>query len=106
MENKNITLTRINSVDNILLDIEERNDELKNINIDIIQLQQIFIDLQSLINEQQDCLNTIELNIEETKELVDKTEKDINEIQTYTYKNKILGGIAAMLTFFGIKFLY
>jgi syntaxin 1B/2/3 len=52
---------------NGLEDLKSRNNEMKKLEASIIQLHQLFMDMQALVEAQGELLNNIEYNVEETK---------------------------------------
>lgn len=53
---------------NELDDLRSRNNDVKKLEESIIQLHQMFMDMQVLVDAQGELLNNIEYNVEETKE--------------------------------------
>lgn len=53
---------------NELDDLKSRNNDIKKLEQSIIQLHQMFMDMQVLVETQGELLNNVEYNIEETKE--------------------------------------
>eukprot|EP00178_Gracilaria_changii_P020345 TRINITY_DN590_c1_g1_i1.p1 TRINITY_DN590_c1_g1~~TRINITY_DN590_c1_g1_i1.p1 ORF type:complete len:360 (+),score=64.20 TRINITY_DN590_c1_g1_i1:114-1193(+) len=62
---------------NGLLDLQSRNNDIRKLEENIIQLHQLFVDMQILVDAQGDLLNNIEYNVVETKE---KTEAGFQEL--------------------------
>lgn len=52
---------------NGLEDLASRNNDIKKLEESIIQLHQLFMDMQALVDAQGELLNNIEYNVEETK---------------------------------------
>jgi syntaxin 1B/2/3 len=52
---------------NGLSDLRSRNNDIKKLEASIIQLHQLFVDMQVLVEAQGELLNNIEYNVEETK---------------------------------------
>jgi t-SNARE complex subunit (syntaxin) len=52
---------------NGLADLKSRNNDIKKLEESIIQLHQLFMDMQVLVDAQGELLNNIEYNVEETK---------------------------------------
>lgn len=60
-----------------LADLKNRNNDIKKLEESIIQLHQLFVDMQILVEAQGELLNDIEYNIGETK---GKTEAGLQEL--------------------------
>lgn len=60
-----------------LEDLQSRNHEIKKLEDSIIQLHQMFVDMQLLVETQGNLLNNIEYNVADTKE---KTEVGLQEL--------------------------
>lgn len=99
---------------NGLADLQSRNNDIKKLEESIIQLHQLFMDMQILVETQGELLNEIEYNIEDTK---GKTEAGLQELvqarahQKSATKKKIciivliLAVIAAILIPILIKYI-
>ncbi|CAN8061987.1 unnamed protein product [Agarophyton chilense] len=62
---------------NGLTDLQSRNNDIKKLEESIIQLHQLFVDMQMLVDAQGELLNNIEYNVVETK---GKTEAGLEEL--------------------------
>lgn len=60
-----------------LAHLQCRNDDIKKLEASIVELHQLFMDMQILVETQGDLLNNIEYNIQETK---GKTEAGLQEL--------------------------
>lgn len=85
------------------------NSNINNLCDEIKILQQMFIELDELVNSQSEYIDTIEMNINDVKIITEEAEKNIDQSQKYqesTSKVKIVGGILGVITFYlGIKLL-
>jgi len=65
---------------------------------DVLNLKESMDILASIINEQQDSIDTLENFIEQSKETVKESKEDIKDSSTYT-TTYITGGILCLLYF-------
>ena len=85
------------------------NSNINNLCDEIKILQQMFIELDELVNSQSEYIDTIEMNINDVKIITEEAEKNIDQSQKYqesTSKVKVVGGILGVIAFYlGIKLL-
>ena len=65
---------------------------------DVLNLKESMDILASIVNEQQDSIDTLENFIEQSKEKVKESKEDIKDSNTYTI-SYITGGILCLLYF-------
>lgn len=87
----------------MIQDTRNDNDTYKQIEHDVIQLQESMSILHELVKEQQEPLDTLEDFIQESKTNVIHAEHELKEASTYSSKIMyILGGIAGVVIYFFI----
>jgi t-SNARE complex subunit (syntaxin) len=85
----------------MIQDTRHDNDTYKQIEYDVIQLQESMSILHELVKEQQEPLDTLEDFIQESKTNVIQAEQELTEASTYSSKIMyILGGIASVVIYF------
>ena len=82
----------------------QRTKEYKKLERDIIEISQMFKDLNELIYGQQDTLDLIECNISTTKEKAEKAEKELIKAEKYQKKSRWLkvGTVGILATGLGM----
>lgn len=67
--------------------LTSRNNDIRVLEHNIVELHQMFLDMQLLVERQGDLLNTIEFNVQETK---GKAEAGLNElVQAHDFQKKV-----------------
>lgn len=99
---------------NGLADLKSRNQEMKKLEASIIQLHQLFTDMQALVESQGELLNNIEYNVEETKGATEAAHEELvqarNHQKSANKKKCILALIViaiflAVVITLGLKFI-
>lgn len=82
----------------------QRTKEYKKLERDIIEISQMFKDLNELVYGQQDTLDLIECNISTTKEKAEKAEKELIKAEKYQKKSRWLkvGTVGILATGLGM----
>jgi syntaxin 16 len=70
--------------------ISERDLELQHIYSSIVDLHEVFKDLNALVIDQGTLLDRVDVNIEETKKQVTKANKELDKLNESQKKNKFL----------------
>jgi uncharacterized protein YoxC len=75
--------------------IEERNEEIQQIYKDVVEINEIFKDLNKLVHSQSESINKVEEQIEQTVNKVEKGVEYIKEAEIYhnswlSKRNKII----------------
>lgn len=68
---------------NGLEDLKSRNNEMKKLEASIIQLHQLFTDMQALVESQGELLNNIEYNVEETKGATEAAHEELVQARNH-----------------------
>lgn len=68
---------------NGLDDLRSRNNDIKKLEASIIQLHQLFTDMQVLVESQGELLNNIEYNIEETKVETEAAQQELVQARNH-----------------------
>lgn len=68
---------------NGLADLKSRNNEMKKLEASIIQLHQLFTDMQALVASQGELLNNIEYNVEETKGATEAAHEELVQARNH-----------------------
>lgn len=68
---------------NGLEDLRSRNNDIKKLEESIIQLHQLFVDMQILVEAQGELLNEVEYNIVDTKEKAEAGYQELIEARAY-----------------------
>lgn len=72
----------------VIADIEEKHARIMEIERAVHYINELFHDLSTLVQLQQEHLDLIENNVQDTKNMTTKGEEDIKDAQTYAAKSR------------------
>ncbi|KAF9957830.1 Plasma membrane t-SNARE, secretory vesicle fusion [Mortierella alpina] len=70
--------TRYGDANRALREVQSRHDDIKKIEKTILELHQLFIDMETLVTEQAEVLNTIEENTQQTEVHLETGNKEVD----------------------------
>ncbi|KAF9365719.1 Plasma membrane t-SNARE, secretory vesicle fusion [Mortierella sp. NVP85] len=70
--------TRYGDANRVLDEVKNRHEDIKKIEKTILELHQLFIDMETLVTEQAEVLNTIETNVEQTEVHLETGNKEVD----------------------------
>ncbi|OMH79474.1 Syntaxin-like protein psy1 [Zancudomyces culisetae] len=73
-----VSSERTKKAKNVLKEVEERNQDIKKIEKTIIELNQLFVEMQSMVNRQQAMLDNIEKAVESTQQYTVRANEEID----------------------------
>lgn len=94
--------------------IQERESQLKKLEGDILDVNQIFKDLATMVHEQGDVIDSIEANVESAEVHVDQANTQLEQAKTYQKKSRrkkcllvicllVLAGVIALVIYLSLR---
>jgi len=76
------------NVEDVVRDIEERHMDILKLEQQVLEVYQLFQDLATLVDIQQESLDVIENRIEHAKNYAEKAEEELKQAEVYQKKSK------------------